>query len=193
VGRSEFTRQRLERAALDLFTSQGYHATTTPQIARKAGVAEGTIYRHFTSKQHLLNELYRAAARAAAKVVADGDAAGGAPREKLTAAGRGLVAAAASDPAVSRIFFLDRHGTLLDEESRKTARDFRLALEGVVAQGKAAGSIKVGTAELWAGVWLGIVTFALERVIAREWGSDHAGVTQALDAAWDAIKAGGGV
>jgi len=191
VGQSEFTRQRLERAALELFTSQGYHATTTPQIARKAGVAEGTIYRHFTSKQHLLNELYRAAARAAAKVVAAGEAAGPAPREKLTAAGRGLVAAAASDPAVTRIFFLDRHGGLLDEESRKTARDFRLALEGVVAQGKATGSIKAGTAELWAGVWLSIVTFALERVIAREWGSDHGGVTQALDAAWDAIETDG--
>src|SRR2546425_6696063 len=57
------TRQRLVRAALELFTAQGYHDTTTPQISKKAGVAEGTIYRHFHSKQHLLNELYRGAAR----------------------------------------------------------------------------------------------------------------------------------
>ena len=28
------------RAALELFTSQGYHASTTPQVARRAGVAK---------------------------------------------------------------------------------------------------------------------------------------------------------
>src|SRR5439155_924427 len=66
---ADLTRQRLIRAALELFTTTGYHLTTTPLIARKAGVAEGTIYRHFDSKQHLLNELYRAAGRWAVRVV----------------------------------------------------------------------------------------------------------------------------
>src|SRR5262245_14761416 len=55
------TRERLVRAALELFTTQGYYGSTTPQIAARAGVAEGTIYRHFNSKQHLLNEIYRGA------------------------------------------------------------------------------------------------------------------------------------
>src|SRR2546430_3076361 len=61
--------ERLVRAALELFTAQGYHETTTPLIAKKAGVAEGTIYRHFTSKQHCFNELYRTAARWAGQLV----------------------------------------------------------------------------------------------------------------------------
>src|SRR5256885_1851203 len=60
---ADLTRERLVRAALELFTAHGYHETTTPQIAKKAGVAEGAIYRHFTSKQHCFNELYRTAAR----------------------------------------------------------------------------------------------------------------------------------
>ncbi|HUL03283.1 MAG TPA: TetR/AcrR family transcriptional regulator [Gemmatimonadales bacterium] len=188
---ADATRQRLVRAALELFTAQGYHATTTPQIARKAGVAEGTIYRHFTSKQHLLNELYRGAARWASKLVAEADATGATPREKLGELGRNLVGGAARDPAVTRLFFLDRHGALLDEESRKTARDFRVALEVVVAQGKAAGTVKAGAAELWAAVWLSITTFAVERVTTREWASDHGAIALVLDAAWDAIRAGG--
>jgi len=50
---ADLTHQRLVRAALELFTTTGYHLTTTPLIAKKAGVAEGTIYRHFASKQHL--------------------------------------------------------------------------------------------------------------------------------------------
>jgi len=52
----------------------GLSRDTTPRIAKKAGVAEGTIYRHFTSKQHCFNELYRTAARWAGQLVKDADA-----------------------------------------------------------------------------------------------------------------------
>src|SRR5207302_11393513 len=60
MAQADLTRERLVRAALELFTAQGYHDTTTPAIAKKAGVAEGTIYRHFAGKQQFFNELYRA-------------------------------------------------------------------------------------------------------------------------------------
>src|SRR6059036_1092783 len=185
---ADLTRERLVRAALELFTAQGYHETTTPQIAKKAGVAEGTIYRHFTSKQHCLNELYHAAARWAGQLVKDTDALKVGPREKLAELARGLVTGAAQEAALARLFFIQRHGELLDEESRKTARDFRLGLESLVAQGKADGSVKAGAAEVWAAVWLSVVTLVIDRVSSREWPEAHAGVALALDAAWDAIK-----
>ncbi len=186
---ADLTRQRLVRAALELFTTQGFHETTTPQIAKKAGVAEGTIYRHFTSKQHCFNELYRAAARWAGKLVKDADALKVGPREKLAELARELVAGAARDPAVARLFFVQRHDDLLDDESRKAARDFRLSLESLIAQGKADGSVKPGAAEVWAGVWLGVVTLVIDRLAAKEWPETHAGVKLALDGAWDAIAA----
>src|SRR5690349_22424725 len=125
---ADLTRQRLVRAALELFTSQGYHETTTPQIAKKAGVAEGTIYRHFTGKQHFLNELYRAAARWAGKLVKDADALKVGPREKLAELGRTLVAGAAGEPAVARLFFVQRSDDLLDEErseERRVGKEWR--------------------------------------------------------------------
>ena len=187
---ADLTRQRLVRAALELFTAEGYHVTTTPQLAKKAGVAEGTIYRHFRSKQHLLNELYRAAARWATKLVAEIDVMHVGPREKLNELGRSLAAAAAREPAVARLFFIQRHGTLLDEESHKAARDFRLALESVVAQGKADGSVKPGAAELWAAVWLSVLSLVVDRVSAREWLPDHASVHATIEAAWAAIQGG---
>jgi len=62
-------------------------------------------------------------------------------------------------------------------------------LESLIAQGKADGSVKPGAAEIWAGVWLAVVTLAIERVSAREWAETHAGVKLALDGAWDAIAA----
>jgi len=163
--------------------------TTTPAIAKKAGVAEGTIYRHFDSKQHLLNELYRAGARWASGLLAETGPLRVGTREKLSEFGRNLVAGAGREPAVARLFFIQRHGVLLDEESRRAARDFRLALEGLVAQGKADGSVKAGAAELWAAVWLSVACLAIDRVSAREWASDHASVGATLDAAWKSIEA----
>jgi len=183
------THQRLARAALDLFTTQGYHATTTPELAKRAGVAEGTIYRHFASKQALLNDLYRGAARWAAKLAQEAEGAGSTARARLTELGRALAAGAAREPGVVRLFLLQRHGPLLEEESRRAAREFRATLERLVAEGKAGRSVKAGAAELWATIWLGVVGLALDRIAAREWPLDHPGVTQTLEAAWDAIAA----
>ncbi len=48
------TRTRLIEAARSLFASRGYEGATTAAIAAVAGVAEGTIYRHFKDKKELL-------------------------------------------------------------------------------------------------------------------------------------------
>ncbi len=47
-------RQRLVRAALDLFTEQGYDNTTVVQIAERAGVTKSTFFRHFPDKREVL-------------------------------------------------------------------------------------------------------------------------------------------
>lgn len=52
------TRKRLERCALTLFVKKGITATTIKDIAQKAGVAEGTLYRHYESKDELAKQLY---------------------------------------------------------------------------------------------------------------------------------------
>ena len=47
-------RGRLERAALDLFTEQGYDRTTVAQIARRANLTERSFYRWFADKREVL-------------------------------------------------------------------------------------------------------------------------------------------
>ena len=54
MGRKERTREALLVAALELFAEQGYDATTTAAIARRAGVSEMTLFRHFATKDALL-------------------------------------------------------------------------------------------------------------------------------------------
>jgi len=54
-------RQAIFDAALDEFIERGYASTRLDDVARRAGVAKGTIYLHFKDKQALFQELVRAA------------------------------------------------------------------------------------------------------------------------------------
>lgn len=181
------THERLSRAALELFTTQGYHASTTPQIATKAGVAEGTIYRHFSSKEHLLNDLYRRAVRLLLKDLHEAR-----PqlscRERLEQIGLAWRDLATREPAMVRLVFVSRIGALLDEKSRDAQRELRDELERLIASGKAAGDVRPGPVDLWAEVWLRLVILILERAASREWGAEHTGPRQVLEGAWDAIR-----
>jgi AcrR family transcriptional regulator len=51
------TRTRILQAAQRLFAHQGYNSTTTRDLAQAAGVAEGTVFRHFGNKKTILVEL----------------------------------------------------------------------------------------------------------------------------------------
>ncbi|MBW4503397.1 MAG: TetR/AcrR family transcriptional regulator [Scytonema hyalinum WJT4-NPBG1] len=51
------TRTRILDAARRLFASQGFDGTTTRDLAQAAGVAEGTLFRHFSNKKAILVEV----------------------------------------------------------------------------------------------------------------------------------------
>jgi AcrR family transcriptional regulator len=53
AARKEALQKRIVTAALDLFQSKGFDATTTRQIARRARVAEGTIFNYFETKEDI--------------------------------------------------------------------------------------------------------------------------------------------
>jgi AcrR family transcriptional regulator len=60
--RTQENQRRIEAAALELFTTQGFHGTNNREIAEKAGVSTGTIYTYFPSKEAIfvrLTENYR--------------------------------------------------------------------------------------------------------------------------------------
>jgi len=51
--KGEVTRLAIEDAALELYVEHGYHATSMRQVADKAGLALGSIYNHFKSKEDI--------------------------------------------------------------------------------------------------------------------------------------------
>lgn len=52
--------QRIVTAALALFQSKGFDATTTKAIARKAGIAEGTVFNYFRTKEDIALHFFEA-------------------------------------------------------------------------------------------------------------------------------------
>jgi AcrR family transcriptional regulator len=48
------TQQRILEAAISLFAAQGYHGTSTSEIAGLAMVAEGTVFKYYRTKKQLL-------------------------------------------------------------------------------------------------------------------------------------------
>ncbi len=181
------TRDRLVRAALDLFTTQGYHASTTPQIAARAGVAEGTIYRHFDSKEHLLNELYRAALRLLIKEVRDVPAAMRCA-ERLERIGDAWRRLAARDGALITLVFATRVEPLLDAKSKDTYRELKDEIAKIIASGKAAGDVRPGPVEVWTETWMALMVLVLVRTASKEWNPQHPAPGQVQEAAWDAIR-----
>jgi AcrR family transcriptional regulator len=53
------THRRIYRAAMDLFTEKGFHATTVDEIAERADVAKGTVFNYFPLKTSFLHTSYR--------------------------------------------------------------------------------------------------------------------------------------
>ena len=51
------TRQQILAAAEDLFASQGYHSTTIKQVAEQVGVQGPALYKHFSNKRALFEEV----------------------------------------------------------------------------------------------------------------------------------------
>lgn len=94
------SRERLVVAAVDLFTEQGYDATTVAQIAERAGVTKSTFFRHFPDKRDVLTAGQETLARLLAEGIAEapGDA------SPLDAVAAGLARAASALGAMNREF-----------------------------------------------------------------------------------------
>ena len=85
-------------AAVDLFTEQGYDATTVAQIAERAGVTKSTFFRHFPDKRELLV----AGQETLSRLLAEGIAEAPADASPLEAVAAGLALASTGMSPVSR-------------------------------------------------------------------------------------------
>ncbi len=181
-------REAILAAALELFAERGFHGTAVPQIAEKAGVGAGTIYRHFASKEAIVNTLYqRWKGMMGASLM--GDFPFDQPaRAQFDHFGTHVFAFARKHPAALKFLEQHHHGTYLDEESRALeARLLEPARAFFEAQSRAKVVRKAPVEVLFAITWGGLIG-----VIRAGWEGyvslDAKLEAQTLDAIWDAIR-----
>ncbi len=149
------TKELIARTSLHLFVEKGITETTIRDIAAAAGIAEGTLYRHYESKDQLAWELfsenYVSFARELDRVQEEYDTL----KDKLAAMIRRFCAFFDQDPVLFSYLLLAQHHQL-----KKVTPDMETAvtvLQKVIAQGMAKSEVPEMEVELAAAMVLGVV------------------------------------
>ena len=138
----EDKRQAILDAALSLFAEQGFHGTKVPEIARKAGVAAGTIYQYFEGKEALVNTLYRDCRGLAQTQLLDDFPLEAGPRELFAAYWKRLLEFAIRYPKVIAFLDFHHHGPYLDAQSTRVEKQNRETLKPIVEGAQRQGHLK---------------------------------------------------
>lgn len=151
------------RAALELFTEKGIHATTTKDIARRAGVSEGALYRHFQSKQELAEDLYIThlswfTAQLDKSVLMNGRF-----EDRLRALVDGCFRFFDEDRTLFTYLILSEHNEL--GRTSKRIRHIRHLVRDILVDGRSQGRVREGDLELQGALIIGtIIRVAIFRI-----------------------------
>ena len=135
----------LDAATVEIATS-GYHNTTVARIARRAGVADGTIYLYFKSKEDMLVAVFE---RAMDRFISQGILEMGTGDDAVTRIGdivRLHLEQVGQDRDLAVILQVELRHSLkfLDAFSRSRLRDYLEIITGVVVQGQREGVFRPG-------------------------------------------------
>ncbi len=151
------TRERLLGAAQDLIEEGGYAAASVAAIAERAGVAAGTLYRHFDSKEDLFVEVFRAvcsreerAMRAASDDLAGAGAAARLEEVLATFAERAL-----RNPRLAWALIAEPVDPLVDAERLAYRERYAAVIAEALRAGIAAGELPDQDVELTAAALVG--------------------------------------
>lgn len=186
--RGQSTREAVLEAALELFAERGFHGTAVPDIAKAAGIAAGTIYRHFESKEQLVNQVYRRCKTAMMQqLMSELDVDVGA-RELFRGFFHRLATFARDQPLAFSFLELHHHGAYLDDESRRLELNALIPIAGFVERFKGEGIVKpVSTEALISIVWGALVGLIKAAKLGYVHLNDQV-IEQAETSCWDAVR-----
>ncbi len=135
-------REAILDAALQLFSQHTFDGTPMPLIAEQARVGAGTIYRHFDSKEALVNAVYRKWKAEMMRILVDEAPRGVAPRAEFRHWWQGLWRFAQEDPAAFTFLETHHHESYLDEESRALAATLLEGTREFVRRAQDSGAVR---------------------------------------------------
>ncbi len=185
----EEKRETILEAALGLFVERGFYGTAVPEIAERAGVGAGTIYRYFESKEALVNELYRQTKAAFAAVALNEFPAGSPTREQFRVLWMRMSKFAVEHPNAFVFMELHHHQRYLDDESRALEARLHALFVGVIANAQARGELKAGPPDLLIGVVMGAFIGVIRSCVELALRLNEADWKLGEQMVWEAIRA----
>lgn len=137
--------RRLLVAAVEAFAERGYHATTTRDIAGRAGMSPAALYIHYRTKEELLHRISRIGHEKALAVLRTAAEGGGTATERLAEAVRSFVRWHAGQHTVARVvqYELDALGPDARAEIVALRRRNDSTVREIIEDGVAAGEFDV--------------------------------------------------
>ena len=182
------TKDKLLRAALRIGARDGLEAVTTAAIAAEAGVAEGTLYRHFSSKDDLLIEVYRGIKREIFEAIIDGEGGDEAPDARLKRVWRRLYGAYRADSEAFMYGQRFAESSLSKREGGAAHEQISAAVGRLRRDGIEAGLFKDLPSDLMASLFFAPVGYLLKSELnGRTW--TDAELDAAAEAVLDSLRA----
>jgi AcrR family transcriptional regulator len=153
--RATGVREKVDRAAIDLFAARGVDGVSIADIATAAGVSQGALYRHYRSKDELATQLFAVAYRQMGEELAAIAAAETGFPARITAMVAHFCALYDRDAPLFRFLLIAQHNLLPSIDDTDTSPT--AAIEGVVADAVAAGELPAVDCAVAAATIMGIV------------------------------------
>src|SRR5262245_23949898 len=135
-------RERILAAAERIFARHGFFAARVSEIAKDAGVADGTIYLYFKSKDDLLISLFENRMRQVNERLRQAIA-GRPPAEQLRAFIHTYLQLVSEEPTVAEVLTIElrQSSKFMKEYDNPQFADFLRMLGGIIADGQARGEL----------------------------------------------------
>jgi TetR/AcrR family fatty acid metabolism transcriptional regulator len=159
---------RILEAAVKVFARQGFRQSTVAQIAKEAGVADGTIYLYFKNKDDILVHFFSFKAKQVFDRFREEVARGADSLEKLRNLIRVHLGEFQRDPDMAVVYQIETHQSrrLAEEQIREMGKMYRDIISDIVEEGQQEGLIRrdlylslvkrfiLGAVEETIGTWL---------------------------------------
>ena len=163
------TRERILSAAIDQLADGGYASATIQAVAARAGVATGSVYRHFPSKADLFAEVFRLASRREMEVFADAtEDDGRSATERIAAATEAFARRAMAAPTRAYALIAEPVDPAVEAERLIFRRGYRDVLIDVLDQGVERGEFELHDKQTTAAALVGAIGEALVGPLAAD-------------------------
>jgi len=134
-------REAILRAAITVFAHNGYFNAKVADVAREAGVADGTVYLYFKSKEEILHSIFDRSVDAAVTEVKKQLATISDPREKLRQIARLHLERLGADRDLAVVFQVELRGStkFMEEFSAAGFAEYLTLIRTTVEEGQRAG------------------------------------------------------